>query len=84
MLAGWPEDINDVPHSLFLYHAHHDVLTVDDGLILYGESVVIPLTERKKVLQVIHELPPRHNQVPVLCSMMCLLAWNQFRHLKHS
>ena len=34
IIAGWPDDINDVPHALCPYHGHRNTLTVEDGLIL--------------------------------------------------
>ena len=55
ILSGWPEDICDVPMDLCPYHHAHDVLTVEDGIILCGEALVIPPSERDKVLQSIHE-----------------------------
>ena len=56
------------------YHAHHDVLTVEDDLILCGEALVIPPTDRVDSTLSNSWRLPRHNQVPVLCSTMCLLA----------
>ena len=55
IIAGWPDDINDVPHALCLYHVHRNTLIVEDGLILQGESLIIPLSGREKILQTIHE-----------------------------
>ena len=55
IISGWPEDICDVPMDLCPYHHAHDVLTVEDGIILHGEALVIPPMERDKVLQSIHE-----------------------------
>ena len=55
IVAGWPEDIKDIPKALHPYHNHHDVMTVEDGLILKGEALIIPPLEREKILQVIHE-----------------------------
>ena len=34
IIAGWPDDINDVPGALCPYHGHRNILTVEDGLIL--------------------------------------------------
>ena len=39
IVAGWPEDIKDVPKALCPYHNHHDVMTVEEGLILKGEAL---------------------------------------------
>ena len=55
ILSGWPEDICDVPMDLHPYHHAHDVLTVEDGIILCSEALVIPPSERDKVLRSIHE-----------------------------
>ena len=55
ILSGWPEDICDVPMDPCPYHHACDVLTVEDGIILHGETLVIPPLERDKVLQSIHE-----------------------------
>ena len=48
IVAGWPEDIKDVPKALCPYHNHCDVMTVEDGLILKGEALIIPPLEREK------------------------------------
>ena len=55
IITGWPEDIKDLPNALRPYHAHRDILTVEDGLILRGEALIIPPLEREKVLKSIHE-----------------------------
>ena len=55
IVAGWSEIASDVPNALRLYHNHPDELTVEDGLILKGEALVIPLVEREKILHKIHE-----------------------------
>ena len=34
IIAGWPDNINDVQHALHPYHDHRNILTVEDGLIL--------------------------------------------------
>ena len=53
--VGWPDNINDVPHALHPYHGHSNILTVEDGLILQGEDLIIPPSEREKILQAIHK-----------------------------
>ena len=61
ILSGWPEDICDVPMDLYPYHHAHDVLTVEDGIILCGEALVIPPLERDNVLWSNPWRPPRNN-----------------------
>ena len=55
ILRGWPEDVNDIPKVLRPYHNHQNELTVEDGLILKGEALIIPPPEREKILHRIHE-----------------------------
>ena len=55
IIAGWPEDIKDLPNALRPYHTYRDVMTIEDGLILCGEALIIPLSERGKVLESIHD-----------------------------
>ena len=55
IVAGWPDNIEDVPKALRPYHGQCDSLTVEDGLILRGEAIIVPPGERRKVLQQIHK-----------------------------
>ena len=55
IVRGRPEDINNIPNALRLYHHHQNDLTVEDGLILKGEALIIPPAEREKILYKIHE-----------------------------
>ena len=58
IITGWPDNIKDVPKALWAlrpYHGQHDLLTVEDGLIVRGEAIIIPPGERKKVLEQIHQ-----------------------------
>ena len=41
IVAGWPKDIKDVPKALCPCHNHCDIMTVEDGLILKGEALII-------------------------------------------
>ena len=34
IIAGWPDNINNVTHALCPYHGHRNIPTVEDGLIL--------------------------------------------------
>ena len=55
IIAGWPEDIKDLPNALRPYHTYQDVMTIEDGLILHREALIIPPSERGKVLKSIHK-----------------------------
>ena len=82
IVRGWPEDVSDVQNALRPYHHHQNELTVEDGLILKGEALIIPPTEREKMLHKIHE--GHHLQMPLSSMTLCLLARHQSRHQAHS
>ena len=42
IIAGWPDDIKDVPKALWPYHGQCDSLTVEDGLILHEKQSSFP------------------------------------------
>ena len=51
IITGWPNDIKAVPCPLCPYWQHWETLTVEDGLFLRGESLIVPLSERERILQ---------------------------------
>ena len=55
IITGWPEDIKEVPCPLHLYWQHRETLTIGDGLVLWGEALIIPPTERERVLHQLHQ-----------------------------
>ena len=42
IITDWPNDIKVVPHLLCPYWQHHETLTVEDGLVLHGEALIVP------------------------------------------
>ena len=55
IITGWPDDIKVVPHPLHPYWQHHKTLTMEDGLVLCGEALVVPPSERERTLQQLHQ-----------------------------
>ena len=55
IITGWPKDIKEVPCPLCPYWQHRETLTVENGLVLQGEALVIPPAERERVLHQLHE-----------------------------
>ena len=51
---GWPTYYKDVPKSAQPYHHIRDELMVDDGLVMRGTRVVIPLQQQEDMLQQLH------------------------------
>ena len=62
IITGWPDDIKVVPHLLHPYWQYHETLTVESDLVLCGEALIIPLSERERILQQLHQFikePPK-------------------------
>ena len=53
--AGWPDTLEEVPWRVKDYFHFRDELAVQDGLILKGERLVIPLSMREEVKQKLHQ-----------------------------
>ena len=51
IITSWQDDIKAVPHALCPYWQHHEILTIEDGLVLHGEALIVPPLERERVLQ---------------------------------
>ena len=54
IMSGWPSSIKQVPHILQSYWTFREELTVEDGLILKGTRIVIPVKQHEVVLKLIH------------------------------
>ena len=55
IITGWPDDIKEVPHPLHLYWQDHETLTIEDGLVLHGEVLIVPPLERERILHQLHQ-----------------------------
>ena len=55
IITGWPNDIKAVPCRLRSYWQHCETLTIKDGLVLHGEALIVPPSERGRVLQQLHQ-----------------------------
>ena len=55
IITGWPEDIKAVPCSFCPSCQHCETLTVEDGLVLPGEALVVPPSERERILHQLHQ-----------------------------
>jgi len=53
-MTGWPENKTSVPQSISTYYDYHDELSVQDGIVLRGERVVIPSSMRADMKRRIH------------------------------
>ena len=80
IITGWPDDIKDVPKALWPYHGQCDSLTIEDGLILQGEVIIVPPRREEEHLGINPSRTLRHIKVPVQGKTMHTLAWHQQRH----
>ena len=55
IITSWPDDIKAVPYLLCPYWQHWETLTIEDGLVLCGEALIIPPSERERMLQQLHQ-----------------------------
>ena len=55
IITSWPDDIKEVPHPLCPYWQYHESVTVKGGLVLHGEALVVPPSERERILHQLHQ-----------------------------
>jgi hypothetical protein len=51
---GWPESAKQVPNLVKPYWAFRDEITVEDGLLLKGDRIIIPITQQERILKKLH------------------------------
>ena len=51
----WPDDVKVVPHPLCPYWQCCKTHTVEDGLVLCGEALIVPPLERERILHQLHQ-----------------------------
>ena len=54
-MQGWPSSVKQVPQVLQPYSTFREELTVEDGLILKGNRIVIPARKHEVILKLIDE-----------------------------
>ena len=78
ILNGWPDMKTEVPPEIVVYFDMRDTLSIQDGIILKGERIVIPKSLRKDMKNRLHSAHMG------LDSMMRrarhILAWNGQRN----
>ena len=52
---GWPNSIKEVPLEVQAYWMFQEELMIEDRLILKGTRIVIPNSQHKQILQLIHK-----------------------------
>ena len=68
IITSWPDDSKVVQHPLCPYWQHHDNLTIEDGLVLHGEALIIPPLEGERIL---HQLLQFHQGITKCQLLVC-------------
>ena len=55
IITSWPEDIKAVHCPLCPYWQHHETLTIEDGLVLCGEVLIVSLSEKERIPHQLHQ-----------------------------
>ena len=84
IITGWPKDIKEVPHLLHLYWQHRETLTIEDGLVLQGETLIIPPHRKGDSPTSTASIPSGNNKVTVAHAWKFLLAKHQQGHWRSS
>ena len=78
---GWPDSLQDVPEHLRPYWSFRDELTIMNGLVLKGNRVVIPRSDRHNTLERLHD--SHHNETKLLQRARRSIYWpNMDRDIK--
>ena len=51
---GWPQTITELPPELRPYWTFRDEITLEDGLLLKGERLIIPVSDQPEILDQLH------------------------------
>lgn len=54
IINGWPDTIQEVPEPIRSFWSFRDELSVEDGIVLKGDRVVIPLNLQQEMLRQLH------------------------------
>ena len=55
---GWPMDKKQIPPELWTYYEKRDLLSLEEGILMWQERIIVPSTFRKTVLSVLHDGHP--------------------------
>ena len=54
IMSGWPDRYSSLPTCLKPYWSIRDCLNIEDGLVFYGNRLVVPIALRQQYLEKIH------------------------------
>ena len=51
---GWPQTITELPPELCPYWTFREEISIEDGVLLKGEQIIIPAVDQPDILQQLH------------------------------
>ena len=54
VVKGWPEKIQDIPKSIRHYWSMKDFISIENGVLLKSQQVIIPECMQKEILEKLH------------------------------
>ena len=54
IVAGWPDCPQIIPKNIRHYHSLKDYLSIEDGILFYGERMMVPNSLKQEYLERIH------------------------------
>ena len=51
---GWPQTITELPPELCPYWTFREEISIEDGILLKGERIIIPVVDQPDILQQLH------------------------------
>ena len=51
---GWPQTITELPPELHAYWTFREEISIEDGILLKGEQIIIPAVDQPDILQQLH------------------------------
>lgn len=54
IVNGWPDKLQEVTPNLRSYWAFRDQLSIENGLILKGQQIIIPASQQREILKQLH------------------------------
>ena len=75
---GWPDNQQMIPKLLRKYWSYRDELSIENGLIMKGQRIIIPKDQRPEILEKLHEA----HQGIVKCQLRAkgCVFWHNINH----
>ena len=77
ILQGWPESCRELHKDLQLYWSYWDELSIENGILLKGDRILISKSMQTKTLEKNSLWSPRKQQMQAQDKNLCFLEWHK-------